>query len=56
MVWGLNTAAVALTKGSSKDGSGNQEGKGPRAEVKPTSEPGEILLTKLFSFCALLKS
>lgn len=43
-------------KGSSKVGSGNQEGKGPRAEVKPTSEPGEILLTRLFSFCALLKS
>ena len=33
MVWGLNTAALALMEASTKVGSGDQKGKGPGAEV-----------------------
>lgn len=47
MVWGINPAALALMKASSKVGGGNQKGKGPRAEEGPTSEPGEIPLNQI---------
>lgn len=49
MVWGLNPAAL---NASIRVGSGDQKGKDPRAEVKPTSEPRRLHSQDSLALCS----
>lgn len=42
MVWGLNPGALTIMEASTKVGSGDSKGKGPKAEVKPPLTRGDF--------------